>query len=136
MIAGMPATQAKPTSASDAPLSALWRPTALSAVMLAGEALALLLALGPAQPAGERLVIFGLASLGIQWVALATLCSLYLLRQALAHLQPPTVAWVCLGLLLAMSLLVSLAAWNLLDQASGIEQGRTWFVLRMLSIRS
>ena len=56
---------------SDAPtpLEALWRPTALTTVVLVGEALALILALAPAG-SDDRLVRFGLASLGIQWVAL------------------------------------------------------------------
>src|SRR5690606_6245285 len=115
---------------------ALWRPTALIAVVLAGEALALVLALAPGQPAGGRLVLFGLASLGIQWVALATLCALYLLRHPLARLSPPKVAWVCLGLVLAMTLLVALAAWGLLGQVSGADQdpGRADFILRMLAL--
>jgi two-component system sensor histidine kinase AlgZ len=107
----------------------------MMAVVLAGEALALVLALAPAQPPGSRLVLFGLASLGIQWVALATLCALFLLRRLLTRLTPLGVAWVCLGLLLGMTLLVSLAAGGLLGLTTGpVETARADFVLRMLAV--
>ncbi len=115
------------------PLAALWRPPALLGVMLGGEALAAILALAPTQN-GDRLVQFGLASLGIQWVALGTLCALYLLRHRLDRLPPMRLAWICLGLFLAMSLLVSMAAWSVLV-VGGIGDGsRQAFVLRMLAI--
>lgn len=117
------------------PLDALWRPASVMAVILAGEALALVLTLAPAQPPGSRLVLFGLASLGIQWVALATLCALFLLRRWLTRLTPPEVAWVCLGLLLGMTLLVSVAAGGLLGLATDpMETEWANFVLRMLAI--
>ena len=118
----------------DTPLSALWRPTALIAVVLAGEALALILALAPTHPAEGRLVVFGLASLGIQWAALATMCTLYLVRHPLSRLTPLGVAWVCLALLLTMTSLVSVAAWSLLTQFTGIEDGRMAFLVRMLAL--
>ena len=115
------------------PLAALWRPPALLGVMLGGEALAAILALAPAQD-GDRLVQFGLASLGIQWVALGTLCALYLLRHRLGRLPPMRLAWVCLGLLLAMSLLVAMAAWSVLVVGGLSDGARLDFVLRMLAI--
>lgn len=115
------------------PLAALWRPPALLGVILGGEALAAILALAPAQD-GDRLVQFGLASLGIQWVALGTLCALYLLRHRLGRLPPMRLAWVCLGLLLAMSLLVAMAAWSVLVVGGLSDGGRLDFVLRMLAI--
>lgn len=119
------------------PLDALFRPLALITVVLGGESLALLLALGPGQaPAGGRLVLFGLASLGIQWVALTTLCTLFLLRRLLKRLTPLGVAWVCLGFLLAMTALLSLAAWRLFDLTDGLggEPGRTGFILRTVAL--
>lgn len=115
------------------PLAALWRPPALMGVVLAGEALATILALAPTQN-GDRLVHFGLASLGIQWVALGTLCALFLLRRPLARLPPLRLAWVCLGLFLAMSLLVAAAAWSILLMTGNVEGSRTVFVLRMLAM--
>ena len=120
------------TSAAS-PLDALWRPTALMAVMLAGEALALILALAPADTT-DWLVRFGLASLGIQWIALGTLCALFLARRLLARLPVQWVAWACLGILLAMTLLVSAAAWGLADMTGGIEHGRAAFMARMLGL--
>ena len=102
-------------------------------VMLGGEALAAILALAPAGN-GDRLVQFGLASLGIQWVALGTLCALYLLRRRLDRLPPMRLAWVCLGLFLAMSLLVSMAAWSVLAVGGLGDGSRGAFVLRTLAI--
>ena len=115
-----------------APLDALWRPTALMAVILAGEALALVLALAPGTDGW--LVRLGLASLGIQWIAVGTLCALFLLRHGLARLRAMQLAWACLGLLLAMTLLVAGAAWELLGMTMDTSVGRTSFVLRMLAL--
>jgi two-component system sensor histidine kinase AlgZ len=120
-------------SPPQSPLETLWRPTALITVMLAGEALALVLALAPAG-SDDRLVRFGLASLGIQWVALGTLGTLYLLRKSMGRLPAPALAWACLGLLLAMTWLVSLAAWELLRLASEQASSRLPFVLRLLAM--
>lgn len=102
------------------------------AVILAGEALALLLALAPGTEGW--LVRFGLASLGIQWIAVGTLCALFLLRRPLARLPAMAMAWACLGLLLAMTLLVASAAWELLGMTRNPDVGRTSFVLRMLAL--
>lgn len=117
---------------SPAPLDALWRPTALLAVVLAGEALGLLLALAPGTEGW--VVRFGLASLGIQWIAIGTLCALFLLRRPLARVSPMPLAWACLGLLLAMTLLVASAAWELLGMTTDPGVGRASFVLRMLAL--
>ena len=116
------------------PLDALWRPNSLLVIVLAGQALALILTLAPARPTEDRLVQFGLASLGIQWVALTTLCVLYLLRRRLARWPPKRIVWLCLAILLAMTTLVAFAAWNLLDQAAAIGMQRKWFVMRMLAL--
>ena len=102
-------------------------------LVLAGEALALVLALGGDQSQGW-LVPFGLASLGIQWVAVGTLCALFLLRRQLTKLSPPALAWSCLGMLLAMTLLVSFAASGVLDLAPGPDPYALPFVLRMCLI--
>lgn len=98
------------TSAA-APPDAPWRPTALMAVILAGEALGLLLALAPGTEGW--VVRFGLVSLGIQWIAVSTLCALFLLRHPLGRLPPMRLAWGCLVLLLAMTSPVACAAWEL-----------------------
>ena len=115
-----------------APLDALWRPTALMTVILAGEALGLLLALAPGTEGW--VVRFGLASLGIQWIAVATLCALFLLRHPLARLPALKMAWACLGLLLAMTLLIATAAWELLGMTMDPGVGKASFVLRMLAL--
>ena len=115
------------------PLDALFRPQALIAVLLAGEALALVMTMAPLQ-ADDRLVYFGLASLIIQWIALGTLCALYLLRRPLGMLSDPAVAWLGLALLLGMTGLVAVAAQGVLGTAAAGEQGAPVFMLRMLAM--
>lgn len=115
------------------PLAALWRPPALLGVVLGGEALAAIIALAPAQDAG-RLVHFGLASLCVQWVAIGTLCALYLLRKPLSRLPPLRLAWACLMVLLGMALLVAAASWSVLAMGALPNESRINFVLRMLGI--
>lgn len=120
-------------NASANPLAALWRPPALLSVVLGGEALAAIVTLASAQDS-DRLVHFGLASLCAQWVAIGTLCALYLLRRPLGRLPPLRLAWACLMLLLGMSLLVAGAAWSVMAMGSTPEVSRMSFVLRMLGI--
>ncbi|MBO9718328.1 MAG: histidine kinase [Pseudoxanthomonas sp.] len=116
------------------PLDALFRPTALIAVILGGEALALILALGPGQPSGGRLVQFGLASLGVQWIALGTLCAIYLARKPLSKLSATMTAWICLGLLLSMTALVSGAASRIPGIVGESPGEDAAFVWRMLAL--
>lgn len=115
------------------PLQALFQPPALVTVVLAGEALALLLSLSPGFD-GDRLVHFGLASMGIQWIALLTLGALYAFRKPLARVPPAKLAWICLALLLASTLLVSIAAWRVRGMTQPMDQGGAAFVLRMLTM--
>ena len=104
------------------------------AVLLCGEALALILALAPGQPEGSRLVQFGLASLAVQWVGLGTLGLLWLAHKPLSRLNRVWLAWVCLACLLAMTLLVSLLAWEAMTFPHGLQQPKVEFVLRMLAL--
>lgn len=116
------------------PIDILLSPSTLIAVVLAGEALAALLALSPA-PVDDRLVLFGLASLGIQWATLGTLALVHLLRPALGRLGPQPLAWACLGVLLVTTLLMALAAWTLMSfrHVEGDHEGAL-FVLRALAL--
>lgn len=101
--------------------------------MLAGEALALVIALAPAGD-DDRYVRFGLASFAIQWIALGTVAMLYVLRRPMGRLPAPLLAWACLALLLGMTTLVSIAAWEVLQMAIDPDSSRMAFVLRMLAI--
>lgn len=118
--------------ATPSPLDSLWQPAALMTVVVAGEALALIIAMAPNQT-DVRLVTFGLASLAIQWAVLGTLCLLYMLRRLLAPLQASSLGWACLAILLAMSALVATASWRLFGTVEGGGDG-LWFVLRMCAI--
>ena len=98
------------------PLEVLWQAPAITGVVLAGEGLALLLALHPAL-SGDRWVYFGLASLAIQWVALLTLGALYVFRRVLAPLPAHRIAWATLGLLMCSTWLAGSVAWWILKDA-------------------
>lgn len=93
------------------PIDDLWRAPLVASVILAGQALALLLALAPGV-AADRLVYFGLASLLIQWVALGTLGFLYLLRRWLNPERPLAVAGVALLLAPAVAAAAGAVAWR------------------------
>ena len=100
-----------PAPAPQHALDTLWQAPALVWVLVAGECLAIVLALAPGV-AGDRWVYFGLASLAIQWIALLTLGLLYLARHRLAGLTMPRLARLALGLLLVSTWVVTaLAAW-------------------------
>lgn len=98
-------TPAKGTS----PLHALWDAQVLVWLVLAGEAIAIVLTLAPGAPLGW--IYFGIASLAIQWISLLTLAGLYVLREPLSRLRPLSVAYAALGMLL-------LAAWSVVATAS------------------
>ena len=67
-----------------APLDSLWQPGPLIRVLVAGQALSLVLALAPGLD-GDWLVYFGLTSLLVQWIVLLVVGALYLLRRPLAR---------------------------------------------------
>ncbi|HEY2346449.1 MAG TPA: histidine kinase [Xanthomonadaceae bacterium] len=106
----MAASDSAATAApSPNPLDALWQAPALISTLLAGEGLAVVLALTPGA-GGDRWVYFGLASLLVQWIVLLTIGGLYLLRGMLARRRPHAIAWMALGLLLVSTWLVGAAA--------------------------
>ena len=95
------------------PLDTLWQASTLIWVILAGEVLAIVLALAPGG-SGDRLVYFGIASFVIQWIAFMSLGLLYMTRHRLARVGPVVVAQTGLGVLLLSTWLVSGLAWLLL----------------------
>lgn len=95
------------------PLDVLWQAPAIIWTLLAGEGLAIVLALAPGIQ-GDRWVYFGLTSLVVQWVALSALGGLYLLRHVLADVRPQRIAYVALWLLLLATWLVGALVWGLL----------------------
>lgn len=91
-------------------LDPIWQGPMIIRVVLAGEALAIILTLA-ASPAGAQWVHFGLASLVIQWIALTTLGALRLLRAPLARLPAHFVAYFALALLMISTLCVCGLTW-------------------------
>lgn len=101
------------------PLETLWQPTTLIWVVLGGEGLAALFALSPGVESG-RWVLFGLASLMIQWVLLLALGGLYGLRARLAHLRPLHIACLAIIFLLISTWLTWGVVWLTLGQDWGM----------------
>lgn len=102
----MPPVQPVPLT----PLDTLWQARALVWIVLAGEALAIVLALAPGVT-GDRLSHFGIASFAIQWVALMALGMLYAGRRRLADAGPVAVARIALAALLLSTWIVLGLAW-------------------------
>lgn len=119
----MPASH--PTSG---PLDILWQARAVFWLILAGEALAAVLALAPAAGDG-RLAYFGLASFTIQWIALLSLAMLYLARHRLARVEPSSVARFALAALLLSTWLVVGLGWLFLRDF--LSPGTGWWTLAL-----
>lgn len=115
------------------PLSALWRASTLVWILVAGEALSLVLALAPGL-AGDRLVYFGLSSLMVQWIMLLTLGALYLLRQRLNPLPEQSIAWWVLALLMLSTWLVGGLAWSVLRSMGLLLDGWWRFLAQITAI--
>lgn len=88
------------------PLDALWQAPAIVWSILAGECLALVLALSPGL-LESRLVVFGLASFLIQWIILLTLGTLYGLRRPIRRLSPYQLALLALLIMLISNWVVT-----------------------------
>lgn len=130
MEAPRPAAQA----AGIRPLDVLWQASTVIRIILAGEALALVLALAPGV-SGDRLAYFGMASFTIQWIGLMAMGLLYLARQRLAQAAPVQIARVALAALLASTWLVSGLAWLFLhDLWPAPTNGWSVLVLRLTAM--
>lgn len=99
-----------PPPAQPRPLDTLWQARTILWIVLAGEALAAIVALAPGFT-GDRLAYFGLASFAIQWIFLMALGGLYLIRRRLAGASPPVVAQIGLASLLLSTWLVCWLGW-------------------------
>ena len=99
-----------------APLDVLWQPRTLISAVLAGEALALILALAPGSNP-ERWVYFGLASLMVQWVILLTLGALFVARRAVSMRPLGQLAVLVVMLMVTCGWFVGLVAWTLFQDA-------------------
>lgn len=134
-----PQTPSGPMSESDhnaSPLDALWQAPVIVWVLLTGEALAAMLALAPGVERGHW-VLFGLASLAIQWVALFALGGLYLLRRPLSRIRPQRIAYIALVLLLLGAWIVGTAAWLFLGSTPLVgDDDWLTFVLRLSALVS
>jgi len=116
-------------SGSHGPLDLLWQPRTLLWIVVAGEALAVVLALAPGLPSG-RLAYFGMASFAIQWVFVMSLCLLYVGRRWLGHASPPVIAQSGLAALLLSTWLVSGLA-RLFLPGLGLAPADGWAVFAM-----
>lgn len=116
------------------PLNALWQGPVIIWVLLAGEGIAAILALAPGIERG-RWVLFGLASLSIQWIALFALGILYVLRSRLTRLRPQHVAHIALGLLLMGTWIIGAATWFFARSTADLGHGNWFsFMLRLTAL--
>jgi two-component system sensor histidine kinase AlgZ len=106
---------------TDAPLDALWQAPVIIRVLVAGEALAMILALAPGV-GDNRWVHFGLISLMAQWISLSTLGALYLARRLLVQLPPLWIANIALLILMVVNILVCTASWLVVRDLWGAAQ--------------
>ncbi len=116
------------------PLDTLWQARTLVWMLLAGEAVAAVLAIAPGA-GSDRLAYFGIASLTIQWISLMSLGLLYPLRHRLAVVSPPSMARIGLGALLLSTWIVLGLAWLALRDLGLIPQ-EAWpaFALQVSAI--
>ena len=92
------------------PINILWRTSTLISIVLAGEALALVMSLTPGFSI-DRWVYFGLCSLLIQWILLLALGALYLARGLISNYSVNTLSWLSLLTLTVSTWLVCGICW-------------------------
>lgn len=116
------------------PLDTLWQAGTIVWIILAGEALAVVLVLAPGGY-GDWLTYFGMASFATQWVFLTSLGTLYLCRGWLGRASPPVIAQAGLAALLLSTWLVCGLAWLFLGDV-GLTPAEGWllFTLRLTGL--
>ncbi len=107
------------------PIDILWQPGTLLSVFAAGELLALTLVLANDAP-DDRVARFGLFSFAIQWVVLATLGLLYLVRDELRRHGAATAVAFGLFALTAVTLGSIQLGWRLLGGLWDIDAAGWW----------
>ncbi|MFD0739460.1 sensor histidine kinase [Lysobacter koreensis] len=119
---------------TNSPLDTLWRVHAILWMVVAGEGLAVVLALAT-ETSSDRLTYFGRLSVAIQWVMLLTLVAIYALRKPLSRIRPQGVAYVALCLLLINTWVTAGIAWLLMRDVGPMPAGG-WqaLVLRLTGI--
>lgn len=115
----------------NSPLLGLWRAQPMISIVLIGEGLALILALSPGL-AADRWVFFGLASLMIQWIALLSMSSLFLLRKWVSRLELNTLLICVLITLVFNTCLVGTLAWFVMNEV--VPQSETSLFIFLLKI--
>lgn len=114
------------------PIEALLRPKALVVTVLASEALAVILSLAHPLDA-EWPVRFGLLSLSLLWITIASLCALALCRPLLHRLPAAAFPWFALTWLVLATGGVAHSGWNLTQAASISGDGYSMFMLRAIA---
>ena len=116
------------------PLSILWQPRSLFAIVCIGELIAGIAAMLPGIH-HDRWIYFALASLAIQWISLMSCATLYLFRHRLGSLAVTQTAWWSLFLFVLNAFLFSVIFWALLDIGTDSPlQGAIGFGLNMAFI--
>lgn len=106
------------------PIDVLWQPATVLSILVAGELLAILLAVAP-DTGNDRLARFGLLSFGVQWIALFTLAALYVLRHQLTRWRTSAIVALAVAILFSMTVLSSALA-GILFRGLWIDQDANW----------
>ena len=112
-----------PARGAGGPLDILWRAPVILWTLVAGEAVAAVVALAPGR-SGDDFAYFGLASLMVQWSSLTTLALLWLGRRRLAQATPQRAARHALVVFLLSVWAVGGIGWWLLHDAWGVADDR------------
>jgi len=108
-------------------LAAFCRVEVYLAAMVAGEGVAILLALAPGVE-GDRWARLGLASLFVQWVMFAWVALLCAGRRMLSRASLVQVAWIAVAALVLVSLVVGGVSFRLLGEL-GVDVASLWLFL-------
>lgn len=98
------------------PLDVVWQAPVILWTVIAGEAVAAIVALAPGRD-GDDFAYFGLASLMVQWSSLTTLGLLWLGRRRMARMTPLRAAQHALMIFLLSAWAVGAVGWLLLHEA-------------------
>ena len=116
------------------PINILWRTSTLISIVLAGEALALVMSLTPGFSI-DRWVYFGLCSLLIQWILLLALGALYLARGLISNYSVNTLSWLSLLTLTVSTWLVCGICWFIYYRGFPLSStGGIYFMLQCSAI--
>ena len=105
------------------PLDALWRARAVLWMVIAGQALAVVVALAADGAAMDRWQLLLRLSVFVHWILLVSLVSMYAIRRWLSRLRPVAIAYAALAALLLSTWVTGGFLWLLLRDLMELRSG-------------